>query len=98
VEVPEAKLVARLTGRRVCPECGTTYHVLNNPPKTEGVCDKDGTTLVQRDDDSEETVQKRLNVNVEQQAPLLDFYEHIIVLFSAKRNQAKHKRLVEDNE
>jgi len=98
VEVPEAKLVARLTGRRVCPECGTTYHVLNNPPKTEGVCDKDGATLVQRDDDSEETVQKRLNVNVEQQAPLLDFYENKGVLFSVDGDKAIDKVFAEVDE
>jgi len=80
VDVPEDKLVARLTGRRVCPTCGVTYHVENNPPKQAGVCDKDGTPLIQRDDDTEETVQKRLTVNIEQTKPLLDFYEQKGVL------------------
>ena len=87
VDVPQEKLVARLTGRRVCPECGTTYHILNNPPKQEGICDKDGATLIQREDDTEETVQKRLNVNVEQSAPLLDFYKDKGVLFSVNGDQ-----------
>lgn len=75
VDVPEEKLVERLTGRRICPTCGTTYHVVYNPPKTEGICDKDGSQLIQRDDDQPETVKKRLAVNVEQTQPLLDFYQ-----------------------
>ncbi|MBU5267613.1 adenylate kinase [Virgibacillus proomii] len=74
VDVPEGKLVERLTGRRICPTCGTTYHVVYNPPKEDGICDKDGSTLIQRDDDKPETVKKRLSVNIEQTKPLLDFY------------------------
>lgn len=74
VDVPEEKLVERLTGRRVCPTCGTTYHVVYNPPKEEGICDKDGSKLIQRDDDKPETVKKRLEVNIKQTQPLLDFY------------------------
>ncbi|TXL60997.1 adenylate kinase [Cerasibacillus terrae] len=75
VNVPKDKLVERLTGRRVCPTCGATYHVLYNPPKQEGVCDKDGSKLDQRDDDTEETVKNRLKINIEQSQPLLDFYK-----------------------
>ncbi|RKQ32325.1 adenylate kinase [Oceanobacillus halophilus] len=75
VDVPEEKLVERLTGRRICPTCGTAYHVLFNPPKQEGLCDKDGAELIQRDDDKPETVKTRLSVNVEQTQPLLDFYD-----------------------
>ncbi|WP_010652074.1 adenylate kinase [Oceanobacillus massiliensis] len=75
VDVPEEKLVERLTGRRICPTCGTTYHVVYNPPKEEGICDKDGSKLIQRDDDQPETVKKRLSVNIEQTQPLLDFYQ-----------------------
>ncbi|WP_027964816.1 adenylate kinase [Halalkalibacillus halophilus] len=74
VQVPEEKLVDRLTGRRICPECGATYHVEFNPPKVEGVCDHDGATLIQREDDQPETVKNRLSVNMEQAKPLLDFY------------------------
>ncbi|RFA33151.1 adenylate kinase [Virgibacillus dokdonensis] len=74
VDVSEEKLVERLTGRRICPTCGTTYHVVYNPPKEDGVCDKDGSTLIQRDDDKPATVKKRLSVNIEQTKPLLDFY------------------------
>lgn len=75
VDVPQDKLVDRLTGRRICPECGATYHVIYNPPKVEGKCDHDGAELIQRDDDRPETVSKRLEVNVEQAQPLLDFYQ-----------------------
>ncbi|WP_373894616.1 adenylate kinase [Virgibacillus natechei] len=75
VDVPEEKLLERLTGRRICPTCGTTYHVNYQPPRVEGVCDKDGSQLIQRDDDKPETVKNRLAVNLEQTKPLLDFYE-----------------------
>lgn len=88
VDVPQEKLVARLTGRRVCPTCGTTYHIENNPPKVEGICDKDGSKLEQRKDDTEETVQKRLDVNVAQTQPLLDFYHAKGVLFTVNGDQA----------
>lgn len=74
VSVPEEKLVDRLTGRRICPECGATYHVEFNPPKEEGICDNDGAKLIQREDDQPETVKNRLSVNSEQMKPLLDFY------------------------
>lgn len=75
VDVPEKELVERLTGRRICPTCGATYHVLYNPPKKDGICDRDGSELIQREDDQADTVKKRLNVNIEQTKPLLDFYE-----------------------
>ncbi|MFD2640114.1 adenylate kinase [Piscibacillus salipiscarius] len=74
VNVPEEKLVERLTGRRICPECGATYHVEFNPPKEEGICDHDGAKLIQREDDQPETVKNRLSVNSKQMKPLLDFY------------------------
>ena len=60
VDVPEGKLVERLTGRRICPTCGTTYHVMYNPPEKEGYVIKMVSTLIQRDDDKPETVKKRL--------------------------------------
>lgn len=75
IDVPENKLVERLTGRRICPTCGSTYHVIYNPPKQEGICDNDGSELIQRDDDKAETVKNRLSVNIEQTKPMLDFYE-----------------------
>lgn len=75
VSVPEEILVERLTGRRICPACGKAYHLIYNPPKEEGICDKDGSKLIQRDDDTAETVKNRLAVNIEQSKPLLDFYD-----------------------
>lgn len=74
IEVPQEDLFKRLTGRWVCPTCGTTYHELFNPPKVAGKCDKEDSDLYQRDDDKPETVKKRLEVNIEQTKPLLDFY------------------------
>lgn len=75
VNVPENILVERLTGRRICPTCGSTYHIMYNPPEKEGICDKDGTPLIQREDDSITTVKNRLEVNMKQTQPLLDFYQ-----------------------
>ncbi|WP_153732614.1 adenylate kinase [Sporosarcina obsidiansis] len=74
IEVDTEELVARLSGRRICKVCGTSYHLIFNPPKVEGLCDKDGGELYQRADDNPETVMNRLEVNMNQTAPLLDFY------------------------
>ncbi|WP_200416645.1 adenylate kinase [Virgibacillus salexigens] len=87
VDVPEEKLVERLTGRRICPTCGATYHVVYNLPKEDGICDKDGSQLIQRDDDKADTVKKRLSVNIEQTKPLLDFYEDKGYLVTVDGNQ-----------
>jgi adenylate kinase len=74
IEVEQNILIERLTGRRICKSCGATYHIVFNPPKQEQVCDKCGGDLYQRADDNEETVQNRLEVNLKQTKPLLDFY------------------------
>lgn len=74
LEVAEESLVRRLSGRRVCPACGASYNVYLAPPRTEGRCDRCGAELVQRGDDREETVRRRLEVYREQTAPLIDFY------------------------
>ncbi|RAA65591.1 adenylate kinase, partial [Burkholderia multivorans] len=75
IEVQEEELMNRLTGRRVCEVCGTTYHLVFNPPKVDGVCDLDGGKLYQREDDNPETVAKRLEVNVKQSKPILEYYD-----------------------
>ncbi|WP_153125726.1 adenylate kinase [Peribacillus tepidiphilus] len=75
VDVDKDILLERLTGRRICTECGATYHLIFNPPSKEGVCDRCGGELYQRADDNEETVQNRLEVNLKQTQPLLSFYE-----------------------
>lgn len=74
IEVPDEKIAARLSGRRVCLKCGATYHLEYKKPKTEGVCDVCGDALVQRKDDKPETVIDRLNVYHEQTEPLKDYY------------------------
>ncbi len=75
IEVNSEILLERLTGRRICKECGSTYHLVFNPPAQEGKCDKCGGELYQRADDNAETVGTRLQVNIEQSKPLLDFYQ-----------------------
>lgn len=74
IEVEKDELVKRLTGRRICKVCGSSYHLVFNPPKEEGKCDKDSGELYQRADDNPETVTNRLEVNIKQSQPLLDFY------------------------
>ena len=73
-QVAEPELIRRLTGRRLCRQCQTAFHVVSAPPKREGVCDRCGGELYQRDDDSEATVRQRLQVYERQTAPLLDYY------------------------
>jgi len=74
IDVDKEILMERLTGRRICKECGATYHLVFNPPANEGKCDRCGGELYQRADDNAETVQNRLEVNLKQSKPLLDFY------------------------
>ena len=80
VEVPDENIVRRMSGRRACLNCGATYHIEHRPPKTEGICDKCGSELVQRDDDKPETVQNRLDVYHAQTQPLIAYYEKAGVL------------------
>ena len=75
LDVPEEELVERLTGRRVCDDCGANFHVDFSPPKASGVCDQCGGDLIQREDDTEETVRERLSVYHENTEPVLDLYE-----------------------
>jgi adenylate kinase len=75
IDVPDEEVVRRLAGRRVCLKNGHVYHVEFDPPKREDVCDQDGSRLIQRDDDKEETIRRRLDVYVRQTAPLIDYYE-----------------------
>lgn len=75
VEVPNSELLGRLTGRRTCRNCGAGFHVLFDPPKKEGVCDKCGGELYQRSDDNEVTVKSRLDTYEAQTKPLIDFYD-----------------------
>ncbi len=75
LEVSEEELIHRLTGRRVCAECGKNYHVEYNPPAESGVCDECGGQVIQRDDDVSETVKERIRVFKENTAPVIEYYE-----------------------
>jgi len=75
IEVDDEVIVERMSGRRTCPACGGTYHVVNNPPKTEGICDNCGAALTVRKDDAPETVKARLVTYHTETEPLKAFYE-----------------------
>jgi adenylate kinase len=75
IEVPVEELVARVAGRRVCPECGTPYHVAGDPPRIDGRCDNDGAELQQRDDDRPEVVRARLAKQVLPMLEVLEYYD-----------------------
>ncbi|MEC2863930.1 adenylate kinase [Bacillus thuringiensis serovar kyushuensis] len=91
INVDSGLLLKRLTGRRICKECGATYHLEFNPPATADVCDKCGGELYQRSDDNEETVANRLDVNIKQTKPLLDFYDELGYLKSINGEQDINK-------
>ncbi len=74
LETSEKVVVQRLTGRRVCPKCGTNYHMTNMPPKKDNLCDACQVALFQRPDDNEATVRNRLNVYLKESAAVLDYY------------------------
>lgn len=80
--VPEEELFRRITTRRVCTSCGTPFNVQTMKPKVEGICDVCGGTLIQREDDNEETLRKRLDVYYSQTAPLIDYYKEQGILVS----------------
>ena len=75
VDVPDENIIKRMSGRRFCPDCNASYHVVNIPPKKEGICDKCGASLIIRKDDEEDTVRNRLQVYHDQTQPLIEFYE-----------------------
>ncbi|WP_296113477.1 adenylate kinase [uncultured Anaerococcus sp.] len=74
-DVSDEILIERITGRRVCEDCGETYHIKFNKPEKEGLCDKCGGKLIQRNDDNEETVRNRISVYNKHTSPLIDYYE-----------------------
>lgn len=88
VDASDSDIVRRMSGRRVCPGCGATYHVVNIPPKQEGICDICGGSLILRDDDRPETVEKRLKVYHDQTQPLIDYYKKksIMITVDGTRN------------
>ncbi len=90
--VADEDIVARMGGRRVCPVCGATYHIVNAPPAQEGVCDKCGADLIIRADDAPETVKDRLRTYHEQTEPLLAFYKE-----RGKLKTVHNKPSIEEN-
>lgn len=81
-------LIERATGRRICKQCGRTYHVKFNKPEVEGICNDDNAPLFLRDDDKEETVKKRIEVYIEQTQPLIDYYSKKRLLFNVDGNKS----------
>ncbi|MCX7711259.1 MAG: adenylate kinase [Clostridia bacterium] len=75
IHVEDSEIIKRMSGRRVCPGCGMTYHLIYNPPKENGVCDGCKSGVIQREDDKEETVLSRLKVYHQQTEPLIEFYK-----------------------
>lgn len=80
IDVPDEAIIKRMSGRRACPKCGATYHIVYAAPKTENICDKCGTELIIRSDDKPETVKDRLNVYHQQTEPLIAYYKAAGVL------------------
>ncbi|MFZ5633306.1 MAG: adenylate kinase [Bacillota bacterium] len=95
IVVPLDKLMARLTGRRVCKGCGASYHVLFNPPQTEGKCNACGGELYQRTDDNEESVGTRLKAYEEKTQPLIDYYREKGILLNINGDQEIKKVLAD---
>lgn len=95
ITVPRDKLMARLTGRRVCRNCGATYHILFNPPQVEGKCNTCGGELYQRSDDNEEAVANRLDVYEAQTRPLIEYYAQKGLLININGDQ-EIKKVFED--
>ncbi|MGN0203848.1 MAG: adenylate kinase [Coprococcus sp.] len=91
IEVSDEHIINRMSGRRACVGCGATYHVIFNPTKVEGVCDICGDTLILRDDDKPETVEKRLEVYHSQTKPLIDFYSAENILAEIDGTQSMEK-------
>jgi adenylate kinase len=87
IRVPEERLIERMAGRRVCSESSHVYHLVHNPPKQEGICDIDGSTLYQREDDEPETVRHRVRVYERQTEPLIEFYRDREVLLEVNGDQ-----------
>ena len=87
IEIDDSVIEGRMTGRRVCPKCGASYHIVANPPKSEGVCDSCGSELIIRKDDAPETVRRRLDVYHAETEVLKEFYQKLGKLRIVEGNQ-----------
>ena len=86
IHVDDEKLINRIIGRRICPKCGRTYHVIYNKPLKDGICDDCGSELIQRKDDNVETVKNRLDVYSHLTEPLINYYKDLVVNFDGDRD------------
>lgn len=99
LDSPEEVILDRITGRRVCPTCGATYHVRNNMPKVEGICDHDKTPLVQRPDDTVAITKERLVIYHDQTQPIIEYYRkkgNIITINAKGSIEAVSRRVIEE--
>lgn len=98
-DASESVIMARLSGRRVCGACNATFHVTNMPPKKEGICDACGSDLIQRKDDSPETIKNRLQVYKETAEPLLDYYKNqdLLITLPADKDASEIERLLDEH-
>lgn len=87
IDVPRDKLIDRLSGRRTCESCGAVYHVVSDPPKIDGICNKCGGKLVQREDDKPDAIKRRLALYDNSTRPLLDYYREKGVLVTVNGDQ-----------
>lgn len=99
LEIEEEILISRLVGRRSCPECGASYHIKDNPPKQENICDLCGHELIQRNDDKEETIRQRIDVYKKQTSPLIEYYkeEGLLVRIDAKKSVQEVSSLIKES-
>ncbi len=88
---PEEEIIERIVNRRVCPKCKAIYNLQLNPPKVDGICDKCGSNLIQRDDDNEDTVKLRINNYIKQTSPLVQYYERQGNLYDAVVSKSINK-------
>ncbi|MBN2594778.1 MAG: adenylate kinase [Sedimentisphaerales bacterium] len=98
LKIEDDVILGRMTGRRSCPKCGAVYHIKNLKPKADGKCDKDGTGLIQRPDDTPEVVKQRLETYYEQTEPVVGYYKNngcVIVLDAGKSADAISSELFE---
>ncbi len=94
-DAPIEQVVLRFSGRRICPVCGTTYHVVSQPPKLQGCCDREGAELTMRPDDAPDVVQRRLEVYHEKTTPLRDYYRKCGVLYTVNADQEPERVFAE---
>ncbi|RMG25531.1 MAG: adenylate kinase, partial [Methanobacteriota archaeon] len=91
IRISEEEIVKRLTSRRICEKCGFTYNLIYNPPPSDNRCEKCGGKIIQRSDDNEETIRKRIRVYIDQTSPVIDFYRNKGNLFEVDGSQHVEK-------